>query len=177
MVMNRIRRYIMSLCFIVAWAILLRWHSFWYFYRWNINTIYNNNEWRAINTDLWPSETISDPFRDWAYNIVHSYSGDVVEWIVKAEEDQPIRTHGEAMWDTLQVIKNAVNRALWMLSLVALVYILIQWFIILTAAGDDNKQKKWLAGIKRAWLAIIWIGLSRFIVTFIFWIIRWIASI
>lgn len=174
--MDKIRRYIMSVCFLVAWAILLIWNSFWYFYRWNINTIYNNNEWQAINTELWQNETIWDPLRQWAYNIIHASNDEyIVEWIVK--EDNPIETHVEAMWDTIQIIRNAVNRALWMLALVALVYILIQWFIILTAAGDDNKQKKWLAGIKRAWLAIIWIGLSRFIVTLIFWIIRWVSWI
>jgi len=174
--MNRLVRYIMSLCFLIWWIILLRWDTFWYFYRWNVNTIYNNDTWHAINTELWENETIWDPLRQWAYNIIHSSDGKyTVEWIVK--EDNQIETHNEAMWDTIQIIRNAVNRALWMLSLVALVYILIQGFIILTAAGDDNKQKKWIAGIKRAWLAIIWIGLSRFIVTFIFWIIRWVAWI
>lgn len=172
--MNKIRRYIMSVCFLVAWTILLMWDSFWYFYRWNINTIYTNNVWDAVNTDLWPDREIGDPIREWAYNVIHSSDDEYrVEWIVK--EDNPIETHWEALGDTMQIIRNAVNRALWMLSLVALIYIIIQWLIILTAAGDDNKQKKWIAGIKRAWLAILWIGVSRFIVTFIFRIIRWVS--
>lgn len=171
--MGKFIRYIMSLIFTIAWIILLSWNSFWHFYRWNINTIYTNNVWDAVNTELW-SGKIWDPIREWAYNIIHSSDNNhIVEWIVK--ENDPIETHWEALWDTLQIIRNVVNRALWMLSLVALIYIIIQWFIILTAAGDDNKQKKWIAWIKRAWLAIIWIGVSRFIVTFIFRIIRWIS--
>jgi hypothetical protein len=171
--MNKFVRYIMSVCFIISGIILLAWNSFWYFYRWNINTIYTNNVWDAINTELWGND-IWDPIREWAYNIIHSADDEyIVEWIVK--ENDPIETHWEALWDTMQIIRNAVNWALWMLSLVALIYIIIQGFMILTAAGDDNKQKKWIAGIKRAWLAIIWIGVSRFIVSFIFRIIRWVS--
>lgn len=172
--MNKFVRYIMSICLVISWIILLAWDSFWYFYRWNINTIYTNYVWDAVNTDLWPGKWIGDPIREWAYNVIHSSTGEYrVEWIVK--ENDPIKTHWEALWDTLQIIKNTVNWALWMLSLVALIYIIIQWFIILTAAGDDNRQKKWISGIKRAWLAIVWIGVSRFIVTFIFRIIRWVS--
>ena len=172
--MDKFRHYIMSLFLVISGIIMLSWNSFWYFYLWNINTIYTNNEWQAINTELRAWVDIWDPIREWAYNIIHSSDGSYkVEWIVK--EDNPIETHWEALKDTLQIIKNVVNRALWMLSLVALVYIMIQWFIILTAAGDDNKQKKWMAGIKRAWLAIIWIGLSRFIISWIFRLVRWIS--
>jgi hypothetical protein len=79
-------------------------------------------------------------------------------------------------WDRwgwlIQVIKNAINWVLGMLSLVALVLCLWWWFQIVTAAWDEWKQKKWMSVLKHAaiWLVIIW--LSWFVVTIIFWILR-----
>ena len=82
-------------------------------------------------------------------------------------------------WDRwgwlIQVIKNAINWVLGMLSLIALVLCLWWWFQIVTAAWDEWKQKKWMSVLKHAaiWLVIIW--LSWFVVTIIFWILRWVT--
>ena len=75
-------------------------------------------------------------------------------------------------WRLIDVIKNAINWILWMLSLIALVLCLWWWFQIVTAAWDEWKQKKWLSVLKHAaiWLVIIW--LSWFVVTIIFWLLR-----
>ena len=52
-------------------------------------------------------------------------------------------------WDRwgwlIQVIKNAINWVLGMLSLIALVLCLWWWFQIVTAAWDEWKQKKWMS--------------------------------
>jgi len=172
--MKKIVYYIMSILFMIFWFMLRNDDAFaYYFTVWNTHTIRTNNEWDAIDTNLWWNE-LWDPIREWAYNVINADTGGMVVEVVN--NDHYIGGHLTALSNTLQIIRNIVNWALGMLALVALIYIIIQWFMILTAAGDDSKQKKWVAGIKRACLAIAWIGLSWFIVTFIFWIIRWIAS-
>jgi hypothetical protein len=47
---------------------------------------------------------------------------------------------------------------------------------MVTAAGDDTKYKDWFKILKQAgmWLAVIW--LSWFIVSIIFWVIKWTTS-
>ena len=86
-----------------------------------------------------------------------------------------IWTNQDRWWSLIQVIKNAINRVLWMLSLIALVLCLRWWFQIVTAWWDDGKQKKWISVLKHAaiWLAVIW--LAWFIVTIVFWLLRWVA--
>jgi len=72
----------------------------------------------------------------------------------------------------MDVIKKIINYALWMLSLVALIYLIYHGFLILTAAGEEEQYKKGLKGIKYAAIAIVGIGASRLIVSFIFWLIN-----
>lgn len=87
-----------------------------------------------------------------------------------------IGTTQDTKWRLINVIKNAINWVLGMLSLIALVLCLWWWFQIVTAAWDDWKQKKWVSVLKHAaiWLVIIW--LSWFVVTIIFWLLRWITN-
>jgi len=77
-------------------------------------------------------------------------------------------------WESsiLDTIKNAINRVLWMLSLVALVLCLWWWFQMLTAGGDESKVKSWTKVLKHAaiWLAII--GLAWLVVSFVFRIVN-----
>lgn len=72
----------------------------------------------------------------------------------------------------LEVIQKAVNRVLWMLSLVALILCIRGWFQMLTAGSDDWKVKSWTKILKNAalWLAIIW--LSWLLVSFVFRIVN-----
>lgn len=130
----------------------------------------------AIDTDLWNgSSSISNPLREWAYQVVHSDDGNHTVWGI-INNDAEISTHDTAMNRVLKIIKNIINRALWMLWLVALAYIILHGFIILTAAGDDSKYKKWMKWIKNAAIALAGIGLSWFIVSFIMRIIVNIAN-
>jgi len=71
----------------------------------------------------------------------------------------------------LDIIQNAINWVLWMLSLIALVLCLWGWFQMLTAWSDDSKVKSGTKILKNAalWLAIVW--LSWLIVSFVFRII------
>ena len=71
----------------------------------------------------------------------------------------------------LTIIRTTINRILWLLGVIALVFCLRWGFQMLTAAWDDSKVKSWIKVLKNAaiWLVVIW--LSWIIVRFVFRII------
>jgi len=149
-------------------------NAFWQFELWNTSTILTTDINEAVNTDVW-SATIWDPIRQWAYQVVRSDDWDyTLAWIV--DNDNEITQHSTALNRTLWIINNIINRALGILSLVALIYLIVHWFIMITAAWDETKYKKWLKWIKYAAIAIAWIWLSRFIISLIFRIIEGITT-
>lgn len=89
---------------------------------------------------------------------------------------QEIEDFDTAKDSIIGVVHTFINYALWLLSLVALIYLIVHGFIIMTAMGDDTKVKKWLSGIKTAGIAIAGIALSRLLVTLIFYVIGLITS-
>jgi len=127
------------------------------------NYILNENDQQVLNT-----QNINDPLRDGAYNIVSP-----VTWTgaLSGVVSDKISSHQNAQGKTMDVIKNIINYALWMLSLIALVYLIYHGFLIVTAAGDDTQYKKWLSWVKYAAIAIAGIGASWFIVSAIFWLL------
>lgn len=129
------------------------------------NYILNENDQQILNT-----QNINDPLRDGAYNIISPVSWTGTLSGVLGVGDK-ISSHQNAQNKTMDVIKNMINYALWMLALVALVYLLYHGFLILTAAGDDTQYKKGLSGIKYAAIAIAGIGASWLVVSAIFWLI------
>lgn len=76
----------------------------------------------------------------------------------------------------INVIKGAVNWALWILGLIALLVLLYGWFLMVTAAGNEDQYGKWRTILKHAsiWLAVI--GLAWFVVSIIFWLINQTAT-
>jgi len=128
-------------------------------------TIYTTEQEQAITAD-----GISNPIRDGAFFVVNS--GDSWVWGIVSSDTQ-IQTHDTAKLQTLNIVKNIINYALGLVSLVALVYLIFHGILVLTAAGDEAQYKKWLKGIQFAAIALWWIGLSRLIVSFIFYIIDW----
>lgn len=129
------------------------------------NYILNENDQQVLNT-----ENITDPLRNGAYNIINPVSWTGVLSGVIWVGDQ-ISSHQNAQNKVMDVIKNMINYALWMLALVALVYLIYHGFLIVTASGDDTQYKKGLAGIKYAAIAIAGIGVSWLVVSAIFWLI------
>ncbi|MDR2190585.1 MAG: hypothetical protein LBP53_05355 [Candidatus Peribacteria bacterium] len=69
-------------------------------------------------------------------------------------------------------MKNAINWALSILGLIALVLCLYAGFLITTAAGDDGKVKKGTGIIKNAAIGLAVIALSALIVNLIFYVIK-----
>ena len=157
-----------SFIFIISSSILLT-NVFWQWLDlWNTNTILNTDINSTVDTNN-GNWTIWDPIREWAYQIIHSSDGNhEVLWLI----DDEITNHDTALSKTLAIINNIINYALWLLSLVALIYLILHGFMMITAGGDDTKYKQWLDGIKHAAVAIAGIWLSWFIISFIFWIIK-----
>ena len=129
------------------------------------NYILNENNQQVLNTD-----SINDPLRDWAYNIIDPVTWTGKLWWIVGVGDK-ISTHQNAQTKTMDVIKNIINYALWMLALVALLYLIYHGFLVLSAAGDDTQYKKGLWGIKYAAIAIAGIGASWLMVSAIFWLL------
>ena len=68
----------------------------------------------------------------------------------------------------ISFVQSAVNWILAFLGLITII-ILIWWgFQMVTAAGDDNKYKKWFTIVKQAVIGLILIGVSALIVNLIF---------
>jgi len=130
------------------------------------STIYSNDQSQYID-----DSNISNPIRDWAYNAIQSTDSKNEIWWVRWL-NQKIEDHTTAKTKTLQIIKNFVNYALWLLSLVALIYVIYHGIIIITAAGDDVKYKEWMKGVKFATMALVWIWMSWIIISSIFWILN-----
>jgi hypothetical protein len=165
--------YILSILFI-ANSVLLLDSTFWSFNLWNTNTILNTNIEATIDTNIGWS-TIGNPIREWVRQIIHSDDWNyVLTWI--ADSDVEITEHDTAFNRILEITKRIINRALWLLSLVALIYLIVHGFIILTATWDDTRYKKWMKWIRNATIALWGIWLSWFIVSFIIRIIQNITS-
>ena len=84
-----------------------------------------------------------------------------IKWVWTAQRE------GSSLLD---VIKNAINWILWMLSLITLCIVLWWWFQMVTAAGDDGKYK-WFTILKQAWIWLIIILLAWIIVSVVFWLV------
>lgn len=129
------------------------------------NYILNDNAQQVLNT-----QGVNDPIRDGAFRVVDSNgagagSGEL-QGIVGPNGQ--ITDHTSAQNQTLQLVKNIINYVLGFLALVALVYLIYNGFLILTAGGDDTQYKKGIASLKFAIIAIVGIGASWLIVSMIF---------
>lgn len=126
----------------------------------NTSTVYTRNEWQAVSTnDL----CASNPLRCGMTNAGSSVRG--------IYYTTPITTVYQAQNQTLAYVHNLINWGLSLLWLVALCYLLYYGFLIVFAAGDDAKVKKWWGGMRTAAIAIAGIALSWFIVSLIIYLI------
>lgn len=72
----------------------------------------------------------------------------------------------------IKVVKTFINWMLGMLALIALVILLRGGFQMVTAAGDDAKYKKGFKILQQAAIGLVFIGVSRLIVSVIFWLLN-----
>jgi len=71
----------------------------------------------------------------------------------------------------LTTIKNFINWMLGLMATIAFALCMYGGFLMVTAAGDDGKQKKGMTILKQAAIGLIIIGLSWLIISFVFWLI------
>jgi len=73
-------------------------------------------------------------------------------------------------WNTgfISFVQSAVNWILAFLGLITIIILIWGGFQMVTAAGDDNKYKKWFTIVKQAAIGLILIGVSALIVNLIF---------
>lgn len=93
----------------------------------------------------------------------------LLNWIVKAPTPWEYQT---SLWYVLSLIKYAINRLLWVLSFVALVYMLYCWFLIFSSWSDDKNAQKGKKWITTAAIALAWLWLSWLIISAMIWIIK-----
>lgn len=118
---------------------------------------------RDKNQVVWDA-WIDDPLRNWTTNISQNIHGII--------NDEEITSSNQAQERTLDVMKWIINYFLWALTLIALVYILYHGFLMVTAAWDDWKYKKWFQWLRIGIIAIATIWVSWFIISLIFAVIQ-----
>ena len=139
------------------------------------NYILTEDPQQVLNTD-----GINDPIRDGAYKIVDTnannggWSGD--ELIGILGPGNQISNHSTAENATLGIVKNVLNYVLSFLALVALIYLIFNGYLILTAAGDETQYKKGIKSLQYAVMAIAGIGASRLLVSLILRLLNLIIS-
>ena len=121
--------------------------------------------WLATTSMLWVSNADNNFWSSWSV-YTNWY------WVIWAWQND--NTWSEAR--IITTIRNAINRVLWILWLIALILCLWWWFQMLTAAWDDGKVKTWTKILKNAAIWLIVIGISWLVVTFVFRIINTVAA-
>lgn len=129
------------------------------------NYILNEDSQQVLDT-----QGVNDPIRDGAFRIVDSNGAGAGSGELQGilGPNNQISDHSTAQNQTLQLVKNIINYVLGFLALVALVYLIYNGFLILTAGGDDAQYKKGMGSLKYAMIAIAGVGASRLIVSLIF---------
>jgi len=72
----------------------------------------------------------------------------------------------------VNVIRGWINWTLGILAFIALIILLYGGFLMVTAAGDEEKYKKWFTILRQAAIGLILIGIAWFVVSIIFWLVN-----
>lgn len=142
------------LCIIAFW--IKCWYTEWLS---SLGTSRNTNITQDLDsTPKIDNKNISDnAIWEWTTHI-----WDKSAWIIHLPQPKEYETK---LKYTLALIKIIINRTLWILATVALVYMLYSWFLVLSSWSDDKNVSKWKKGISTAAIAIAWIGISRLIIS------------
>lgn len=99
---------------------------------------------------------------------------DSLPWVPKASE---WKSEAEDLfgWDSadttknlLSSVKNAINRVLGLLALIALIILIYQGVMMLVYARDSKKIEEWYVTVKNVAIALVFIGVSWLVISFIF---------
>jgi hypothetical protein len=89
---------------------------------------------------------------------------------------QGLGTDADQGENLLQVVKNFINWMLGILGMITLIILLYGGFQMVTAAGDEEKYKAGFNILKQAGIGLVFIGLSWFVISMIFFLIGVITS-
>lgn len=84
--------------------------------------------------------------------------------------DTKLEDTGTSREKTANYVKGLINYFLSLAGLVALLYLLYHGFLAVTAGTDEDQLKKGMQGVRYAGMAIIWVGVARFLVSGILWL-------
>lgn len=91
-----------------------------------------------------------------------------LRWIIEIPSPSNYET---SLWYVLKLIQVSINWALWMLSLIALIYMLYCGFLVFSSWTEDKNAQKGKKWITTAATALAWIWLSWLIVSAMIWFI------
>ena len=97
---------------------------------------------------------------------------DKVLWIITVPKPDD---YGTSLSYILALVQVSINWALWLLSFVALIYMLYCGFLVFSSGSEDKNAQKGKKWIKTAVIALAWIGLSRLIISAMIWLITNVA--
>ena len=116
-------------------------------------------------TKVIDSSNLDNPIRQGSRLGIESPDGASMINVINVSE---ILGFEQAQNQTLWLLQNIINVLLSFTALVVLVYLIYEWYMIVTAGTDEGQYKKALAKLKNAAIAIAGIAVSWFIVSFIF---------
>lgn len=119
---------------------------------------------------------MKNKIRTWAYIFAsfYAYFSYVTTYALNFGQD---KVSDSLKWvennDLVEVVTNIVWYIIGLLYLIALVYGLYGWFLVLTSAGEEDKMKKWrdIIVYMVAWLILIFLAS-----TLVNWVINVISS-
>jgi len=136
-------------------------------------------DWRIVNNDQNSYVTKSDDIKPQIDNTemedIQSGSEDIRGKLLWLIELPKIEDYSTSLWYVMSLIQVAINRVLWILSFISLIYMLYCGFLVFSSWSDDKNASKWKKWISTAAIALAWIGLSRLIVSAMIWLISNVA--
>ena len=129
------------------------WYVFGFLPEWTTDSRSYTKEKGDFLGEVW-----NEPIRQWAWWIWEN-----VEWIAEKDSDYQ-------GW-FLNYVSDIINYILAIAAFVALIYLLYHGFLVITAAGNEDKYKKWLWWLKYWTIALVGIWVSRFIISLIFFVV------
>ena len=100
----------------------------------------------------------------------------VSEWLNGIYNEEELTTTGSAWEKTLNYVKWILNYILWIIWLVSLWYMILQWFRALTAWSNEEELNKAIQWIKYAAFALAGVWLSWFVLSIIFWFLQLVTN-
>jgi len=112
-----------------------------------------------LTVDAWSPLKPNNPFIDDS----DSWSAEQVNviWSSSGQKDAVVN-----------VVRWYINRVLWVMGLIALLFLIYWWFLMVTSAWEEDKYTKWFTILKHAAVWLILIGTAWFVISIVFWLIN-----